>query len=105
MAAKLDTTLFNMKLTSKQMQRESHNCEKREKEHTKKALAAMQKNNVVRRPGRAGAVAPRMVPRCLLAVLGACTEQQAPYTGGLVTSCHLHRLRCTVGATLDDARQ
>jgi hypothetical protein len=55
MASKLDSTLFNMKLTSKQMQRESHNCEKREKEHTKKALAAMQKNNVVRStPGRAG---------------------------------------------------
>lgn len=42
---KMEETLFNMKFTSKQLQRESKKCEKRQKESEKKAIDAMKKGN------------------------------------------------------------
>ena len=47
MSAAMEKTLFNMKMTSKQLQRESKKSEKKSKEEEKKVLGAIKKGDKV----------------------------------------------------------
>jgi hypothetical protein len=49
MASQMEKTLFNMKFTAKQLEREARKSEKRQNESDAKALDALKKNDEVRR--------------------------------------------------------